>query len=294
MTAAAVELVDVTRIYHRPRTSVRTAAAPVVALDRVSLTIAAGSRFGIVGESGSGKTTLLRLLAGLDQPTSGNVRVAGHDLAGRSARRLRELRQDLQMVFQDPYGSLDPRMRVRNLITEPIWDAPSTERAARLRELLDAVGLGPESGDRYPHQFSGGQRQRICIARALAPRPKLLLADEPVSALDVSVRAQVLNLLADVVQANGLTLVLVSHDLSVVRRVCDTVAVLHHGELVELGPVEQIYDAPQHPYTRRLVAAVPTLAGALAGIDAQQLAATAASAGADPTDDPAERRDWEG
>jgi peptide/nickel transport system ATP-binding protein len=175
---------------------------------------------------------------------------------------LKFLRDELQIVFQDPMGSLDPRMKVRDIICEPL--GRNANRAERLRELLDAVGLPQESAQRYPHQFSGGQRQRISIARALAPHPKVLVADEPVSALDVTVRGQILKLLADLVERYDLTLVFVSHDLSVVRHVCDTVAVMRGGEIVELGPVEQVYQEPQHSYTRELIAAAPTLRTALA------------------------------
>jgi peptide/nickel transport system ATP-binding protein len=272
MAEALIEVRDVHRLYRRPRTSLLQPAPVVHALRGVSFDVAAGQRFGLVGESGSGKSTLIRLLAGLDSPTSGTVRFAGRDVGGQPERRLRFLRDELQVVFQDPMGSLDPRMRVRDVIAEPLAGRKGVDAPARVRELLDAVGLPPDAGERYPHQFSGGQRQRISIARALAPRPSVLVADEPVSALDVSVRAQILNLLADLVESFALTLVFVSHDLTVVRHVCDTIAVLHDGALVELGPAERVADAPEHPYTRRLVAAVPTIRGALAGRTAADLA----------------------
>jgi peptide/nickel transport system ATP-binding protein len=267
-----IEVHDLHRTYHRPRTSLLQAPPPVHALDGVSFDIAEGQRFGLVGESGSGKSTLIRLLAGLDSPTSGSITFAGRDVGGQPERRLTFLREQLQVVFQDPMGSLDPRMRVRDIVAEPLAGRREPDVRGRVAELLTAVGLPPDAGDRYPHQFSGGQRQRISIARALAPRPSVLVADEPVSALDVSVRAQILNLLADLVERFRLTLVFVSHDLSVVRHVCDTIAVLHRGELVELGPSAQVADAPEHPYTRRLVAAVPTIRGALAGRTAADLA----------------------
>jgi peptide/nickel transport system ATP-binding protein len=263
---------DVHRVHRRPRTSLLRPAPVVHALRGVSFDVAAGQRFGLVGESGSGKSTLIRLLAGLDSPTSGTVTFAGRDVGGQPERKLRFLRDELQVVFQDPMGSLYPRMRVRDIVAEPLAGKRDVDAPARVRELLDAVGLPPDAAQRYPHQFSGGQRQRISIARALAPRPSVLLADEPVSALDVSVRAQILNLLADLVESFALTLVFVSHDLSVVRHVCDTIAVLHDGELVELGPAEQVADSPEHPYTKRLVAAVPTIRGALAGRTAGDLA----------------------
>ncbi|MDT7724802.1 MAG: peptide/nickel transport system ATP-binding protein [Actinomycetota bacterium] len=238
----------------------RYARRDVHALRGVSFDIEPGQRFGIVGESGSGKSTLVRLLAGLDQPTSGSVTFRGRRVDGVPERKLKFLRSELQIVFQDPMGSLDPRMRVRDIICEPLGRI-DRERVA---ELLDAVGLPADAGDRYPHQFSGGQRQRISIARALAPRPSVLVADEPVSALDVSVRAQILALLADLVDRFELTMVFVSHDLGVVRHVCDTVAVMRHGEIVELGAVDQVYDQPAHEYTRELIAAAPSLRAALA------------------------------
>ncbi|MEP7331926.1 MAG: ATP-binding cassette domain-containing protein [Terracoccus sp.] len=260
-----------TRDYRRPRTSLLRASEPVRALRGVSFEVAQGERFGIVGESGCGKSTLLRIISGLDHATSGTVQVEGTDLTGRSDRRLRFLRARLQLVFQDPMSSLDPRMRVRDIIAEPLVAQGLGPSRERVGELLEAVGLRPDAADRYPHQFSGGQRQRISIARALAPRPQILVADEPVSALDVSVRAQVLNLIADLVDELDLTLVFVSHDLSVVRHVCDRVAVMHEGEIVEMGPVADVYDHPQHPYTRQLIAAIPTLGKALSGTTAADL-----------------------
>ncbi|MET0133076.1 MAG: ATP-binding cassette domain-containing protein [Kibdelosporangium sp.] len=253
-----IEVEDLRRTY-RGRLGGRK---PVEALRGVSFTVRAGQRFGIVGESGSGKSTLVRLLAALDRPTSGSISFRGRRIEDLPERRLKFLRDELQIVFQDPMGSLDPRMRVRDIICEPL--GRNADRGSRLRELLDAVGLPQDAANRYPHQFSGGQRQRISIARALAPHPKVLVADEPVSALDVSVRAQILNLLADLVERYDLTLVFVSHDLSVIRHVCDTVAVMRDGEIVEIGDVEQVYQAPEHDYTRELIAAAPTLRAALA------------------------------
>jgi ABC-type glutathione transport system ATPase component len=262
----AITLEDVTRDYVRPRTSLRRPPPVVHALRGVSLRVAPGERFGIVGESGSGKSTLLRILAGLDRATAGRVVVEGTDITRLSERRLAFLRRRLQVVFQDPMGSLDPRMRVRDIVAEPLVAQGLPAGRQRIGELLAEVGLPAGAADRYPHQFSGGQRQRISIARALAPRPAILVADEPVSALDVSVRSQVLNLIADLVEELSLTLVFVSHDLSVVRHVCDRVAVLHAGQVVESGRTDEVYDRPRHPYTQRLVAAVPTLTKALAGI----------------------------
>ncbi|MEV0408276.1 ATP-binding cassette domain-containing protein [Actinoallomurus sp. NPDC050550] len=267
----AISVRDVTRHYRRPRTSLRHPSPPVHALRGVSLAISPGERFGIVGESGCGKSTLLRIMAGLDRPTSGSVAIDGRDITGLRERRLRFVRERLQLVFQDPMSALDPRMRVGDIVAEPLVAQGHRNRKERVAELLEAVGLGADAADRYPHQFSGGQRQRISIARALAPRPKVLVADEPVSALDVSVRAQVLNLLADLVDELSLTLVFVSHDLSVVRHVCDRVAVMHDGQIVETGSTEQLYEEPQHSYTRRLIAAVPTLDKALSGVSAADL-----------------------
>jgi ABC-type glutathione transport system ATPase component len=275
---------DVHRRYRRPRTSLFRPASEVHAVRGVSFDIWPGQRFGLVGESGSGKSTLIRLLAALDHPTSGRIEFDGAEISDRPERRLRFLRRRLQVVFQDPMGSLDPRMRVRDIIAEPLVAQREPAPPQRIRELLDAVGLPDDAADRYPHQFSGGQRQRISIARALSTRPDVLVADEPVSALDVSVRAQILNLLADLADEYSLTVVFVSHDLAVVRHVCDTIAVMHHGLLVELGPADQVYDRPEHPYTRRLVAAVPTLRRALAGVGATELARAMADAGTDPTD----------
>ncbi|MDN3481415.1 ABC transporter ATP-binding protein [Arthrobacter sp. APC 3897] len=260
---------DLVRTYRRGRTSLFGAPAEVQALRGISFEVAAGQRFGVVGESGSGKSTLLRILAGLDQPTSGSVKVAGNEVAGARENELRQLRRELQIVFQDPMGSLDPRMRVRDIITEPLLlpgeSARTARHAERAAEMLRAVDLPPEALDRFPHQFSGGQRQRISIARALIGEPRILVADEPVSALDVSVRAQVLNLLSDLVDRYNLTLVFVSHDLGVVRHLCDNVVVMNQGLIVESGPTEQIYEDPQHGYTRTLVASSMSLRSEMAG-----------------------------
>jgi len=244
-----IELRDVHRHYRQTH-----------ALRGISLTVEPGQRFGIVGESGSGKSTMVRLLAGLDQPSSGEISFQGKRIDNLPERRLGFLRSALQVVFQDPMGSLDPRMRVRDIICEPLGRTDD----ALVAELLDAVGLPADAGRRYPHQFSGGQRQRISIARALAPRPSVLVADEPVSALDVSVRKQILDLLTDLADRFELTLVFVSHDLGVVRRVCDTVAVMRAGEIVEQGEIDDVYDRPRHEYTRQLIAAAPNLRAELA------------------------------
>lgn len=258
-----MQVTDLVRTYTRGRTSLFKPAPEVRALKSISFEVPRGGRLGVVGESGSGKSTLLRILAGLDQPTSGSAIVAGNEVAGAKEAQLRELRQQLQIVFQDPMGSLDPRMTVEQIIAEPLLvrgrDETPADRSRMVAEMLEAVGLPASAATRYPHQFSGGQRQRISIARALICRPKVVVADEPVSALDVSVRAQVLNLLADLVDEYGLTLVFVSHDLNVVRHLCDSVIVMQSGEIVEAGPTERVYRTPQHPYTQRLIDSSLTL-----------------------------------
>lgn len=236
----------------------------VDALKDINLEVAAGDRVGIVGESGSGKTTLLKILAGLDRPTAGEIEVCGVDVRRASHRGLKPLRQRLQIVFQDPMGSLDPRMNIQEIIEEPLLrtrrDTPNAKvRQELVQESLEAVELPPDVISRYPHQFSGGQRQRISIARALITNPDVLIADEPVSALDVSVQAQVLKLLNALVEDRGMTLLMVSHDLSVVRHICRHVAVMRQGEIVEAGDTEEVYRNPTHDYTRRLLEAVPSL-----------------------------------
>jgi len=238
----------------------------VQALAGVDLELARGGRLGIVGESGSGKSTLVRLLAGLDRPTSGKVWFEGREISGLPERDLGFLRASVQLVFQDPRSSLNPRMRVGQIITEPLRSRlvrrqlpADVDHQQRLAEVLAAVDLPPDAADRFPHEFSGGQRQRIAIARALAPKPEVLIADEPVSALDVSVRAQVLNLLTDLVASAGLTLIVVSHDLMVVRHLCDQLAVMRAGRIVEAGPTQSIYAEPQQEYTKALLAAVPRI-----------------------------------
>ncbi|RIJ70987.1 ABC transporter ATP-binding protein [Nakamurella silvestris] len=268
----AVELVGVGRVFHRPRESVFGPRPEVTALADVSLTVPRRARFGIVGESGSGKTTLIRLMAGLDQPTTGSVVVDGVQVSGRREREIAPLRRRLQLVFQDPMGSLDPRMRIGAIIAESLRGMDPASRQTRVAEVLGQVGLPTDILRRYPHQFSGGQRQRISIARAIAGRPAILLADEAVSALDVTVRAQILDLLDELATAEDFTLVFVSHDLSVIRRVCDQVAVLHEGRVVETGSTEQVYSDPQVDYTRSLLAAVPTLERGLAAARARRAA----------------------
>jgi peptide/nickel transport system ATP-binding protein len=234
---------------------------PIVrAVDGVSLSIARGETFAIVGESGCGKSTLARLLLRLIEPTAGRVTYDGRDVTAADATTLRALRRDMQMVFQDPFSSLNPRMSVGAIVGEPIsvhGIASGKDKDRRVAETLRLVGLLPEHAGRYPHEFSGGQRQRVGLARALASGPKLLLGDEPVSALDVSIRAQIINLLEDLKDRLGLTLVLVSHDLGVVRHTADRVAVMYLGEIVELSAVDELFDHAVHPYTRALLAAIP-------------------------------------
>jgi len=232
----------------------------VRAVDGVSFSVARGETLGLVGESGSGKSTLSRAVLQLLKPSSGSVRFEGREIAGLSRRQMRPLRPEMQMIFQDPYASLNPRKRVGRIVGEPLrlqGRASGAELRRRAQELLERVGLSPEHYDRYPHEFSGGQRQRVGIARALALRPKLIVADEPVSALDVSIRAQILDLLADLQDEFGLTYVFVAHDIGVVRHVSDRIAVMHEGKIVEQGPADQVCERPTDAYTKTLLAAVP-------------------------------------
>jgi ABC-type oligopeptide transport system ATPase subunit len=235
-------------------------AAVVRAVDGVSFTVETGETFGLVGESGSGKTTTGRCILRLIEPTSGEVRFKGEDVLSFSRARLRQARRDMQIVFQDPYSSLNPRMRVGDIVEEPLVihrTGPKRQRRARVAELFDLVGLDPSQLSRYPHQFSGGQRQRIGLARALALSPSLIIADEPVSALDVSVQAQVINLLMDLQQRLNLTYVFIAHDLRLVQHICNRVAVMYLGRIVEMGPTGRLFAAPAHPYTRALLSAIP-------------------------------------
>ena len=258
MTLLAVE--NLGKRYRLPREHLLAAAPEVQALQEVSFTLAAGRSLGIVGESGSGKSTLARLVMALESPSSGRVLLGGADLHALARAELRRVRARLQMVFQDPYGSLDPRRTVLQTVAEPLavlHGAGKAEQRERAAEMLDAVGLRTSDLGKYPHEFSGGQRQRIAIARALVTRPELIVADEPVSALDVSVQAQVLNLMQDLQERFGVTYLFISHDLAVVELVCDEVIVLQHGRVVERGRPPEMFRAPQHAYTKRLLAAVP-------------------------------------
>ncbi|MFE3825144.1 ABC transporter ATP-binding protein [Streptomyces sp. NPDC059092] len=233
----------------------------VRAVDGVSFGLAPGETLGIVGESGCGKSTVAKLLVNLERPTSGAIRYKGEDITKLSGRALKAVRRNIQMVFQDPYTSLNPRMTVGDIIGEPYEIhpevAPKGDRRRRVQDLLDVVGLNPEYINRYPHQFSGGQRQRIGIARGLALRPEIIVADEPVSALDVSVQAQVINLMEKLQDEFGLSYIFIAHDLSIVRHISDRVGVMYLGRLAEIGSDAQIYDHPTHPYTQALLSAVP-------------------------------------
>jgi len=236
------------------------ARGQVRAVDDVSLEIQSGETLGLVGESGSGKSTIGRLVLRLIEPTSGQIVFEGRDLLAASRSEMRRLRCGMQIIFQDPFGSLDPRMRVEDVISEPlIIHEPLSADARRIRvaELLRAVGLDQSAVRRFPHEFSGGQRQRIGIARALALRPKFIVADEPVSALDVSVGAQIVNLMAQLQREFGLTYLFISHSMPVVRYLATRIAVMHRGKIVEVGPTRQITERPQHPYTRSLLEATP-------------------------------------
>ena len=264
---ALLQVENLVKHYRLPRERLLGAAPRVRALEGVSFDLQAGRSLGVVGESGSGKSTLARLVMALEAPTSGRVLLDGQDLNVLAPAALRAARDKLQMVFQDPYGSLDPRQTVARIVAEPLEALARSSRAEqreRASESLSAVGLRTTDLDKYPHEFSGGQRQRIAIARALITRPKLIVADEPVSALDVSVQAQVLNLMQDLQQQFGVSYLLISHDLAVVNHLCDDVAVVLKGKIVEQGPPERLFRDAQHPYTRSLLDAVPHMPAGIA------------------------------
>ncbi len=262
MSEVVLSAVDVKK--HFPITQgivFKRAVGHVKAVDGITLDLHRGETLGLVGESGCGKSTLSRVLMGLEKATSGSVKLEGEELVGMSEKRLRKIRRNVQIIFQDPYASLDPRMTVGDIVSEPFRihkDAvPKGDVKKSVQELLELVGLNPEHYNRFPHQFSGGQRQRIGIARALALRPRVIICDEPVSALDVSVQAQVINLLERLQDEFNLSYVFVAHDLSVVRHIADRVAVMYLGKVVELADEQTLYERPTHPYTQALLSAVP-------------------------------------
>jgi peptide/nickel transport system ATP-binding protein len=258
---ALMEVRDLVKHFPIRRGLLQRQVGAVRAVDGVSFDVLRGETLGLVGESGCGKSTTARLLLRLMEPTSGSIKFAGEEIATIKGGRLKDLRRELQMIFQDPYSSLNPRKTVGSIIGDPFiihgQKKGDNERKRAVQELMDLVGLNPEHYNRYPHEFSGGQRQRIGIARALALQPKVIMADEPVSALDVSIQAQILNLLRDLQSELGLTLIFIAHDLSVVRHMCDRVAVMYLGHIVEMASAEQLYAHPRMPYTGALMSAVP-------------------------------------
>ena len=260
MTAPLLQVEDLAVEFPVRRGLLRREVARLRAVNGVSLTLRAGEVLGVVGESGCGKTTLGRAMAGLYAPSSGTLRVEGRDVASLGDEERRQLTRDVQMVFQDPFASLNPRKRIRQILEVPFevhGMAGGAEREARIRELVSLVGLLPEHLDRWPHELSGGQRQRVGIARALALQPKVVVLDEPLSALDMSIQSQVLNLLVDLQARLSLSYVFISHDLSIVEYLCDSVAVMYLGRVVETAPAAALFAAPRHPYTQALLAAVP-------------------------------------
>jgi len=279
--APLLEVRELAKHYRLPRERLLSPAPLVRAVQGVSFSLGAGRSLGVVGESGSGKSTLARLVMALESPTSGQVRLDSQDLNALTPAALRAAREKLQMVFQDPYGSLDPRRTIAQTVAEPLrvlHGATPVEQRERAAEALDAVGLGTEALSKYPHEFSGGQRQRIAIARALITRPKLIVADEPVSALDVSVQAQVLNLMQDLQDKFGLALLFISHDLGVVDLVCDEVIVLYQGRIVERGAPDTLFRCAAHPYTRALLESVPRVQPGIARTPRRAAALPAATA----------------
>ena len=261
---ALVEARNLTKVYPLGESIFGGGAqGEVRAVDDVSLTIEVGETLALVGESGSGKSTLGRLVLRLIEPTSGKILFEGHDLLAATHSELRRARREMQIIFQDPFGSLDPRLRVDEIVAEPLvihQNLSREEKRTRVAELLRAVGMDESAGNRFPHEFSGGQRQRIGIARALALRPKFIVADEPVSALDVSVGAQIVNLLAQLQREFKLTYLFISHSMPVVRYLATRIAVMHRGKIVETGSTEQITERPEHPYTKTLLEATPEIA----------------------------------
>lgn len=261
MSTHFVRAERLSRRHRNPPTRLFAKPAFTTALDAVDLALEEGRALGVIGESGSGKSTLVRLLLGLDRPTSGSVHIDGREVdASASASSLRWLRRETGIVFQDPYASLDPRMSVGRIVGEPLWALGiAGDRRARVREVLAQVGLDAAAADRFPHEFSGGQRQRIALARAIAHRPRLLVGDEPLSALDVTVRAQILTLFERLRDDEGMTIIMVSHDIGVVQNLCDRVVVMKDGRVVERGDTSQVLRAPTAAYTRALLAAIPSI-----------------------------------
>ncbi|HEX7835539.1 MAG TPA: ATP-binding cassette domain-containing protein [Pseudolysinimonas sp.] len=282
MSEPLLEVKDLTKHFPiRSRGLIPRTVGHVRAVDGVSFSIGPGEALGLVGESGSGKSTTGRLITRLYQPTSGQILFEGKDIAKSSARELKPIRRDIQMIFQDPYTSLNPRHTVGEIISTPLEIhrlVPKNGRLRKVQELLEVVGLNPEHYNRYPHEFSGGQRQRIGIARALTMRPKLLVADEPVSALDVSIQAQIINLLKDLQNEMGIAFLFIAHDLAIVRHFCPQVAVMYLGKIVENAPREQLYSDPKHDYTRSLLSAVPDMKRAVSGGRAERIRYTGATA----------------
>lgn len=255
-----LEVENLTRHFVVRRTLFGRPTASVKAVDGVSFSIDAGDTFALVGESGCGKSTLGRLVLRLIEPQDGRIVFEGRDVTNLKERELRAFRRNAQLIFQDPYASLNPRLTVEEILLEPLFlhnVVPAPARPRRVAELLRLVGLSPSAGQRYPHEFSGGQRQRIAVARALAVEPKLIVCDEPVSALDVSIRSQVLNLLRDLQRRFGLTYIFISHDLAVVKHIANKVAVMNLGQIVELAPADELFASPRHPYSRALLSAIP-------------------------------------
>lgn len=259
--APLLQVQDLRKAYHSAGGLLSGRDEVVTAVDGVSFTIHAGETLGLVGESGSGKSTTGRLLLQLEPPDSGEILWRGEPLQGLSRRQLKPYRQDMQIIFQDPYSALNPRMTVGDFVAEPLLVhgrfKQKRERQERVAELFRLVGLSPDFMRRYPHEFSGGQRQRVCIARALALEPQFIVADEPITALDVSIQAQIVNLFQDLQQQLGITWLFIAHDLAMVRYLCHRVAVMLHGRIVEIGPTEALFAHPQHPYTQALLSAIP-------------------------------------